>query len=279
MKSRLKRAVKRMHHRNGVIAVEETFGGQKLHGRRRTWHHNGKIATEEFYRDGRLHGLCRQWNEHGKLLGSYWMEHGTGTQTSWYDNGRRNLEFTTIAGQFCGRSRFWLRDGTLISDEVLLFGRPATRDEYRLAMRQEPRLPKLRGWPAKLPPRNRAWQKRLQHVFVQGLLSKPNRSEARGWLQAGGKTKRLPGHFKRGSEALTFVEQLYQAGAVKVIVPDIYESKKGDQFADNLLVKLPKAAAARKAIRQVCQLLRKRKLGAVEPDEDLGEAYLLLSMA
>ena len=29
----------------------------------------------------------------------------------------------------------------------------------------------------------------------------------------------------------------------------------------------------------VCQLLRKRKLGAVAPDEDLGEAYLLLSMA
>jgi len=279
MNATLKISVRRQLHRNGVSAVEEHFCGRKLHGRRRTWHHNAQLATEEFYRDGRLHGLCRQWNEHGRLLGTYRMEHGTGTQISWHENGRRNLEFTTIAGQFCGRSRLWLRDGTLISDQVLLFGRPATRDEYRRAMRQEPRLPKLRGWPAKLPPRNRAWQKHLQHVFVQGLLSKPNRSEARAWLQAGGKTKRLPGHFKRGSEAMKFVEQLYQAGAVKVIVPDIYQSRKGDQFADNLLVQLPKAAAARKSVRQVCQLLRKRKLGAVAPDEDLGEAYLLLSMA
>ncbi len=279
MSATIKQTVRRTLHRNGVVAVEEHLRGQTLHGRRRTWHHNAQLATEEFYRDGRLHGLCRQWNERGRLLGTYRMEHGTGTQISWHDNGRRNLEFTTIGGQFCGRSRLWLRDGTLITDQVLLFGRPATRDEYRRAMRQEPRLPKLRGWPAKLPPRNRAWHKHLQHVFVQGLLSKPNRNEARAWLQAAGKTKRLPGHFKRGGEALKFVEELYQAGAVKVIVPDIYQSRKGDQFADNLLVQLPKAAAARKAIRQVSQLLRKRKLGAVAPDEDLGEAYLLLSMA
>ena len=134
-----------MFHRNGVVAVEENFRGQKLHGRRRTWHRNGQLATEEFYRDGRLHGVCRQWNENGRLLGSFRMEHGTGTQKSWHDNGRLNQEFTTVEGEFCGRSRLWLRDGTLISDRVLLFGRNVTPGQYRKAAAKDPRLPKLRG--------------------------------------------------------------------------------------------------------------------------------------
>src|SRR5580698_242898 len=120
MNAKLKQDVRRMLHRNGVVAVEENLRGQTLHGRRRTWHRNGKLATEEFYFDGLLHGVVRQWNEKGRLLGSFRMEHGTGTQKSWYDNGQLNQEFATIAGEFCGRSRMWLRDGTLISDRVVL---------------------------------------------------------------------------------------------------------------------------------------------------------------
>jgi hypothetical protein len=279
MIARAKQSARRMLHRNGVVAVEENFSGHKLHGRRRTWHHNGQLATEEFYQDGLLHGLCRQWNENGRLLGSFRMEHGTGTQKSWHGNGRLNMEFTTIAGEFCGRSRLWLRDGTLISDRVVLYGRPVTRDKYQRAMLSEPRLPKLRGWPAKLPPGNRALRKHIQHVFVLGLLSKRNRSEARAWLKTGGKTMRSAGRFKRESDALRFVEELYRAGAVKVIVPDIYQDKTGGQFSDHLMVKLPRAVAARKAVHKACKQLQSRRLGAVEPDEDLGEAYLLLSMA
>jgi hypothetical protein len=279
MNAKLKQDVRRMLHRNGVVAVEENLRGQSLHGRRRTWHRNGKLATEEFYFDGLLHGVVRQWNEKGRLLGSFRMEHGTGTQKSWHDNGQLNQEFATIAGEFCARSRMWLRDGTLISDRVVLSGHPVTRDEYHRATLKESRLPKLRGWPAKLPPKNRAMDKHIQYVFVQGLLSKRNRSEARAWLKAGGKTLRLPGRFKSNGDALKFVEKLYQAGAIKVIVPDIYQNKNGDQFADNLLVELPKAIKARMAVRKVCEILRSRRLGAVEPDKDLGESYLLLSMA
>ena len=279
MSTKPRQRVSRMFHRNQVAAVEEHFRGQKLHGRRRTWHRNGKLATEEFYHDGLLHGVVRQWNEKGRLLGSFTMEHGTGTQKSWHGNGQLNQEFATIEGSFCGRCRMWLRDGTLISDQVLLAGYPVTREEYRRATLQESRLPKLRGWPAKPPPRNRAMEKHIQHVFVQGLLSKPNRSEARAWLNVGGKTMRSPGRFKSKNDALKFVEELYQAGAVKVIVPDIYQNKKGGQFADNLLVQLPKATKARMAVRKVCEQLQSRRLGAVEPDQDLGESYLLLSMA
>jgi len=122
MNARPKRDMRRTLHRNSVVAVEENLRGQTLHGRRRTWHRNAKLATEEFYFDGLLHGVVRQWNEKGRLLGSFRMEHGTGTQKSWHDNGQLNQELATIAGEFCGRSRMWLRDGTLISDRVVLFG-------------------------------------------------------------------------------------------------------------------------------------------------------------
>src|SRR5690242_1463984 len=104
-----KQGVKRLFHRNQVVAVEETFLDSKLHGRRRTWHRNGQLATKEFYRNGLLHGNVCQWDENGKLLGSFRMEHGTGTQKAWHDNGQVNLEFSTVDGSFCGRNRFWLR--------------------------------------------------------------------------------------------------------------------------------------------------------------------------
>jgi hypothetical protein len=268
--------MRRIFHRNGVVAAEENFCGQKLHGRRRTWHRNGKLASEEFYRDGLLDGTCSQWNESGKLLGKYKMLHGTGTQMSWHGNGRLNLEFSTVSGGFFGRSRLWLQDGTLLSDRISLNGRTVTSDEYRSAAKQNPNLPRLRGRMAKS---KRPTPKHIHHVFVSSLLGKCNCIEARKWLNAGDKTTRSLGHFKRTGDAAKFVEELYQAGAVKVIVPEIYLGKRGEQFADVLLVQLPKPAKTRKAIRKACDKLQSQNLGAVEPQKDIGETHLFLSMA
>lgn len=279
MSAKPKQSARRTFHRNGIIAVEENMHGQKLHGRRRTWHRNGRLASEEFYRDGLLHGVCRQWNENGRLLGSFRMEHGAGVQKSWHDNGRLNLEFSTVGGEFYGRSRLWLQDGTLLSDQIHLQGRIVTPDEYRKASAHDPRLPKLKGRIGKTRPKNRTTQKLIHRIFVSSLLAKRNRSEARAWLNADDKTTRSLGRFKRTSEAAKFVGEIYQAGAVKVIVPDIYHGKRGDEFADALLVQLPKLAKARKAVRAVCEKLRSRRLGAVEPDKDIGETHLFLSMA
>ncbi|HUA68629.1 MAG TPA: hypothetical protein VMA13_08780 [Candidatus Saccharimonadales bacterium] len=268
--------MKRTFHRNGVVAVEENVRGQKLHGRRRTWHRNGRLASEEFYHNGLLHGICRQWNENNDLLGSYKIEHGTGIQKSWHDNGRLNLELSTVAGEFSGRSRLWLQDGTLLSDQIHLEGRIVTPDEYRKAVKQNPNLPKLRGRIAKS---KRPTPKHIHHVFVSSLLRKRNCSEARTWLNASDKTARSLGHFKRSGDAAKFVEELYHAGAVKVIAPDIYHGKRGEQFADALLVQLPKPAKTRKAIRKACDKLQSQNLGAVEPEKDIGETHLFLSMA
>jgi hypothetical protein len=271
--------LKRSFYRNKVMAVEESLIGQRLSGKRRTWHRNAQLATEEFYHDGLPHGLFRQWSEAGELLGSFRMENGTGTQKFWHDSGRLSQEFTTVGGAFCGRSRIWLRDGTLISDSILLFGRPVSLVEYHRAMLKNPTLPRFRGRLAKVAPRNRLTEKHSQHVLVRGLLVKRNRSEAGVWLKADGDSARYLGKFKKARLALKFIEALYHAGAVSAIVPDIYQSESGDQFGDNLLVKLPQIKKVRVAIRKVCERLSPRLRVIVEPGQDIGEEYLLLSMA
>ncbi len=277
MSTQPKQETNRFFHRNGVLEMEETFRGQKLHGRRRTWHRNGQLAMEEFYLDGLLHGTIRQWNEDGKLLGSCEVQHGTGLQKSWHDNGKLRHEFNTVDGEFCGRDRVWLQDGTLISDLIYLQGRPVTVAKYRRAAAKDARLPKLRGGnPVRTPRKSRAVKKHILDVFVAGLLKKRNQAEALEWLNAAGKRARTLGRFKNVGIASKFVEELYQAGAIKVIAPDIYEGKRGEQFSDSLLVKLPKSASERKAIRAICQQIRKNDHGAFQPDEDLGESHLYI---
>ncbi len=61
-------------------------------------------------------------------------------------------------------------------------------------------------------------------------------------------------------------------------MPDIYQNKRGDLFTDYLLVQLPQAKAGRIAIRNIFKQLQSRKLGALEPDTDIGEEYLVLPM-
>ena len=251
--------------------------GQK-HGVLRTWHRNGVLASEERYRIGLLHGVCRQWDEAGRLLGRYKMVHGTGVQRAWHDNAQLQMAVSTVRGEFCGRNRIWLRDGALLSERFHLHGRVVSAAKYREAAARDKTLPRFRGKPAKVPPKNGATQKHIYRVFVASLLERPKHSEAKAWLHRNGGQKfaHSLGRFKRGRAAAKFIEELYRAGAVKVIVTDIYDNKAGDQFADCLLVRLPKNAAKRKAVRRVCTQLRRRDLGAIKPDDDIGEAYLYL---
>ena len=148
------------------------------------------------------------------------------------------------------------------------------RNGYREAAAKD--KTRYRGSHAVLQPRRRVSEKQILRVFTTSLLENPNRCEARKWLKIGDQTGRSLGRFKHLSEAIAFVEKLYDAGAVEIIVSDIYANKAGDQFADCLLVRLPKGAK-RKAIRRVCAQLDRRDLGAVQPDIDIGETHLYLS--
>lgn len=252
----------------------------KRHGVVRTWHRNGVAASEQRYRDGVLHGVCRQWDEGGRLLGEFEMKNGTGLQIEWHENGRLKIEISTVLGVFCGRNRIWLQDGALLSERYYLHGEAVTADRYRAATKEDPVLPRVRGRAGKpLPPGLRREQ-RIHRVFTRALLRKANRVEARKWFQRDerDKTRRSLGRFKREADAARFVEALYQAGATGVIVPDIYADKRGNLFADGLLVKLPKPPERRRAVRKACGQLRQRKLGSVQPEADIGESHLFLSM-
>jgi hypothetical protein len=275
----VKQPIEKTFHRNGQLREVVPLRNGRRHGIVRVWHKNGVLANEERYQNGLLNGLCRQWSEAGRLLGEYRMVQGTGVQRTWHENGRLQLEFSTVKGDFSGRYRLWLNDGKLMSEEIYLNGRPVTAEEYRAACAKDKSLPKWTGKAGKPLPNTVATEKHIHEVFVRSLLAQKNRAEVRKWLESGGSAVRSLGRFKRKDDALKFVAALYEAGATEVIAPDIYDGKAGAQFADCLLVKLPKFAAKRKAIRKVCGQLSKRKLGAFLPDKDFGETHLYLSLA
>ena len=272
--------IQQSFYRSGQLRERVPWKNGMRHGVVRTWHKNGTLATEEPFQTSLLHGVCRQWDEKGRLLGKYKMVHGSGIQRTWHDNGQIQMEISTVFGEFCGRSRMWLSDGTLISENFCLRQKNVSAAEYRAAAAKDKSLPKFRGQPAKVPPKNSVLERRTLRLFVAWLMKKPHRSEARKWLQetSAEKNARSLGRFKHENDAVKFVEALYEAGATKVIAPDIYASKTGDQFADCLVVQLPKNSAKRKAVRKVCAQLRTRRLGAMQPDEDIGETHLYLSM-
>ena len=271
--------IQKTFYRNGQLRERVPIRNGRRHGIVRLWHKNGVLASAERYRNGLLHGVCRQWSEAGRLLGKYRMVHGTGIQRTWHENGRLQLEFSTVRGDFSGRYRLWLHDGALMSEEINLHGRPVTAEEYRAARAKDKSLPMLNGETVMPLPKTVATEKHIHEVFVRSLLAQKNRAEAAEWLKSGDNAVRSLGRFKRVSDSLKFVEALCNAGATEVIAPDIYASKTGDQFADCILVKLPGIAAKRKAVRKVCAQLSKRKLGAYQPDKDIGESHLYLLLA
>jgi len=275
----VKKSVEKAFHRNGQLREVVPLRNGRRHGVVRVWHKNGVLANEERYQNGLLHGVCRQWSEAGRLLGKYRMVHGTGVQRTWHENGRLQLEFSTVNGDFSGRYRLWLNDGKLMSEDIFLHGKPVTAEQYGLARVKDPSLPKLIGNAGKPLPKSIAMENHIHEVFVRSLLAQKNRAEVRKWLESRGKAARSLGRFKRESDALRFIEALYHAGATEVIAPDIYAGKAGDQFADCLLVKLPGIPAKRRAIRRISAQLSKRKLGAFQPDKDIGESHLYLSLA
>jgi MORN repeat variant len=265
-----------LFYRNGQIHEAIPMRNGKRHGLVRTWHKNGVLASEEPYLNGLPHGWCKQWNEAGKLLGRYKMALGTGIQRQWHQNGQLQMEVSTVKGQFCGRNRVWLWDGSLLSERFYIYGHPADAETYRAAASKDKKLQKFRGQPSTLKALGR--EKRIYSVFVASLLEQSKPVEARKWLQkkTGKPTARSLGAFKRERDALQFVQALYEAGARKVNLHDIYSNQAGDQFADCLLVRLPRDPGERMAVRRIGSQLRRRGLGAMQPDADIGESYLYL---
>lgn len=275
--------VKRLYYRNGQVHQETRYRGGLSHGIWRTWHRNSVLASEARYVRGKLHGPSREWAEDGRLLGEFHMNHGTGIQHEWFDDGQPRLEISTVDGRFTGRVRHWLRDSTLVEEKFYIAARSVSRKAYLEAAKAHPDWPQYSGESAGRPAkRNRQLDKREFELFVESLLKKPNHAEAREWLSAAAKApqagSRSLGRFKSSKTALHFVEELYAAGAKSVIVPAIYGGKNGTLFADSLLIALPRAIAKRKNVRKLCQSFSRERDAACEPEKDIGESHLFLLM-
>jgi hypothetical protein len=272
--------VKQFYYRNRHVHSETREVAGKFHGFNRTWHHNDQLAEELCYRHGLLHGTSRQWDEKGRLLGSFTMKHGTGRQLYWYQNGNLKLEMNSLNGRFHGRMRLWLRDGTLVQETYYINNVDVPRIRYLKAAREHPDWPQHEGELAgKVAPDNQALKRKEHELFMESLLEK-SCAEARQWLSlAHNPDLRSLGRFRTAKAALQFVETLYAAGAETVIAAVIYMGKRGEQFADWLLVKLPGAPAQRKTLREICLNLCNKRGGALLPDEkDMGESHLSLNL-
>ena len=272
--------IKRFYYRSGQIHQEiRQIGGQR-HGISRTWHRNGQLGQELRFRHGLLHGASREWNQNGRLLGSFNMNHGTGTQHYWHDNGQLHMEITSVNGRFHGRTRIWLRDGTLIDETFYLNNKPVTRPAYLKAARSNPDWPQYEKHPAgRVARRTVALQRKEHELFIESLLEKPTHAEARDWLSAKRPKRRSLARFATPTSALRFVDSLYHAGGTAVIVAAIYGAKKPGLFADWLLIRLPKADARRKRVRKICQEFCRRRGGGIEPQKDIRETHLFLMLA
>jgi len=272
--------INRFYYRTNRVHVEIREVDGRFHGLYRTWHFNGQLAEELRYRHGFLHGISRQWNETGRLLGSFTMNHGTGTQLYWHQNRKLRLEINSFQGKFFGRTRTWLRDGTLVQETYYISNLEVTRAAYLKAARRHPDWPQHKTEPAgRVAREGRTLERRQFQLFIESLLEKPH-AEARQWLSDAKKPGlRSLARFRTSMAALRFVETLYAAGAETIVAAVIYGSRRGKQFADRLLVKLPKSPAKRKALRKICQDLCAQRGGALLPDEkDMGESHLFINL-
>jgi len=208
------------------------------------------------------------------------MNHGTGTQRYWHDNGRVRAEIDSRNGKFHGRTQVWLRDGTLVQEIYLIDNEDVPRTAFLKAARKNPDWPQYKGQPAGRVARDNAALERKQHeLFIKSILEKSH-AEARHWLSTGKRPDlRSLAKFRTARAALCFVETLYAAGAEAVVIAPVYAGKRGKLFADWLLVKLPGTPSKRRTVRRLCENFCRRRDGAMLPDKDLGESHLFMRLA
>lgn len=249
----------------------------KILGVSRAWHYNGQLAEETRRRNGKLHGTSRQWNAKGQLLGSFTMNRGTGTMRHWFDDGRLCLETELLEGKFHGRMRTWLRDGTLVEETFCIGNSNVSRATYLKAAKDHPDWPQYKGHPAgRVARETAALECKNFELYVESLLEKSH-AEAGKWLaEASRPDMRSLARFRTARVALRFVNELYAAGAITVIAVPIYSDKRGKQFADFLLVRLPQSKTSRNALRKLCQNCCDKRGGAIMPEKDICERYLFL---
>jgi hypothetical protein len=205
------------------------------------------------------------------------MNRGTGTIRHWFNDGRLCSESDLLDGKFHGRMRTWLRDGTLVEEAFCIDNSNVSRAAYLKAAKDHPDWPQYKGQAAgRVKRETAALECKNFELYVESLLEKSH-AEAGKWLaEATRPDMRSLARFRTARVALRFVNELYDAGAIAVIGVPIYADKRGKQFADFLLVRLPQSKTRRKTLRKLCQNCCDKCGGAIMPEKDICERHLFL---
>lgn len=104
--------------------------------------------------------------------------------------------------------------------------------------------------------------------------------EALAWIRGNGQEAPLAGNRFDREDALAFVEQLYAAGAARVVVAascirdDAAERALGGPYADGLKVELPDDPGKRRALFEISN--REAEDEGFDPEPDEGQRVLVL---
>lgn len=114
-----------------AVVVEESACGYVIgcyrpdntkHGRYLYLFTLGIPHVEGSYVDGKQDGVWRQRAIDGRELGTFTMDHGTGTAIYWADDGKKILEIPYLEGRRHGKEVFWLPDGRKIMEVTWVNG-------------------------------------------------------------------------------------------------------------------------------------------------------------
>jgi len=126
---------------------------------------------------------------------------------------------------------------------------------------------------------NTSHEKNGDHVhFVQKLLQSRRKAEALRWLLGSQPPRRrVLGGFTGAKSSAKLVEELYAAGAVKVIAVEIKSKPTGSHWTEKLVLELPSDAKLRESIFRWCK--RQGAKVGYSPEHDGGEKHLYLLLA
>ncbi|WP_405599730.1 MULTISPECIES: hypothetical protein [unclassified Pseudoalteromonas] len=124
-------------------------------------------------------------------------------------------------------------------------------------------------------------------VFVLAVIAYfiyPKSPEAREWLISNNNKHALAGNrFASTQDAISFVDNLYSIGAVKVTIPKsaIYDSnnrvqQEGEPYADALKISLPSTQSEKEAIFNIANQEASNQGMAFNPESDVINNKLLL---
>ncbi len=108
---------------DGVVTAEGQFVSGKRDGHWTYRHPSGKIWKEGEYVQGKLHGVWKQYDMEGKLLGESKLDHGTGTETVWWDNGKIRQSVERKEGVADGKTTWYFETGEKLMEADYLAGK------------------------------------------------------------------------------------------------------------------------------------------------------------